>query len=90
MLDVRAVVWLEQYLKRWPKTLLVVSHDREFLNEVATDIIHLNAKTLTQYKYFSSFLFRKKILIWKFEPLDGVHNTQHTHTHSLTLTFALI
>jgi ATPase subunit of ABC transporter with duplicated ATPase domains len=53
MLDVKAVVWLEQYLKRWPKTLLVVSHDREFLNEVTTDIIHLNAKVLTHYKYIS-------------------------------------
>jgi ATP-binding cassette subfamily F protein 3 len=50
MLDVKAVVWLEHYLQRWPKTLLVVSHDREFLNEVATDIIHLNAKVLTSYK----------------------------------------
>jgi ATP-binding cassette subfamily F protein 3 len=34
MLDVSAVVWLENYLKTWTSTLLVVSHDRTFLNNV--------------------------------------------------------
>ena len=30
--------WLEDYLQTWPSTLLVVSHDRAFLDHVATDI----------------------------------------------------
>jgi ATPase subunit of ABC transporter with duplicated ATPase domains len=48
--DVRAVLWLETYLKtKWTHTLLVVSHDREFLNDIATDIIHLNSEQLTYY-----------------------------------------
>jgi ATP-binding cassette subfamily F protein 3 len=34
MLDVSAVVWLENYLKTWSSTLLTVSHDRTFLNNV--------------------------------------------------------
>jgi ATPase subunit of ABC transporter with duplicated ATPase domains len=34
MLDVSAVVWLENYLKTWTSTLLTVSHDRTFLNNV--------------------------------------------------------
>ncbi|KAL0381880.1 UNVERIFIED_CONTAM: ABC transporter F family member 4 [Sesamum angustifolium] len=33
-LDLRAVLWLEEYLCRWKKTLVVVSHDRDFLNTV--------------------------------------------------------
>ncbi|XP_004291178.1 PREDICTED: ABC transporter F family member 4-like [Fragaria vesca subsp. vesca] len=41
-LDLRAVLWLEEYLCRWKKTLVVVSHDRDFLNTVCTDIIHLH------------------------------------------------
>lgn len=50
MLDVRAVLWLESYLKtKWQHTLLVVSHDREFLNDIATDIIYLNSQQLTYY-----------------------------------------
>lgn len=35
---------------KWPKTLLVVSHAREFLNAVTTDTIHLHSKKLTVYK----------------------------------------
>ena len=33
-LDLHAVLWLEDYLTKWPKTLVVVSHAREFLNTV--------------------------------------------------------
>ncbi|KAG2501866.1 hypothetical protein HYH03_000364 [Edaphochlamys debaryana] len=49
-LDLRAVLWLEEYLMRWKKTLIVVSHDREFLNSVTTDIIHLHDNMLHQYR----------------------------------------
>eukprot|EP00227_Mantoniella_beaufortii_P016441 CAMPEP_0197576678 /NCGR_PEP_ID=MMETSP1326-20131121/1606_1 /TAXON_ID=1155430 /ORGANISM="Genus nov. species nov., Strain RCC2288" /LENGTH=816 /DNA_ID=CAMNT_0043139633 /DNA_START=40 /DNA_END=2487 /DNA_ORIENTATION=+ len=55
-LDLRAVIWLEEYLMRWKKTLLVVSHDRDFLNSVSTDIIHLHDQKLSQYRgSFESF-----------------------------------
>ena len=37
-------------LQTWTSTLLVVSHDREFLNMVATDILHLNAQVIDAYK----------------------------------------
>ncbi|PNW88567.1 hypothetical protein CHLRE_01g034950v5 [Chlamydomonas reinhardtii] len=49
-LDLRAVLWLEEYLMRWKKTLIVVSHDRDFLNSVTTDIIHLHDNMLHQYR----------------------------------------
>ncbi|KAJ1914543.1 ATP-binding cassette, regulator of translational elongation [Mycoemilia scoparia] len=56
MLDIPAVVWLEKYLATWPNSLLVVSHDREFLDEVATDIIHQHSERLDQYHgNFASF-----------------------------------
>ena len=44
------MLWLEEYLQRWKKTLVVVSHDREFLNNVCTDIIHLHDLKLTSYR----------------------------------------
>ncbi|XP_042195099.1 ATP-binding cassette sub-family F member 3 [Callorhinchus milii] len=50
MLDVRAILWLENYLQTWPSTILVVSHDRNFLNAVATDIIHLHSQRLETYR----------------------------------------
>ncbi|CAG9460948.1 unnamed protein product [Pedinophyceae sp. YPF-701] len=49
-LDLHAVLWLEQYLLAWPKTVVVVSHAREFLNDVCTDIIHLHSQRLNHYK----------------------------------------
>ena len=37
-LDLDAVLWLESYLAKWPKSLVVVSHDQDFLEEVVTDV----------------------------------------------------
>lgn len=50
MLDVKAILWLENYLQTWPTTLFVVSHDRMFLDAIATDIIFLHSKDLDYYK----------------------------------------
>uniref|UniRef100_A0A8C8I978 ATP-binding cassette sub-family F member 3 n=1 Tax=Oncorhynchus tshawytscha TaxID=74940 RepID=A0A8C8I978_ONCTS len=50
MLDVRAILWLENYLQTWQTTILVVSHDRNFLNAVVTDIIHLHSQRLESYR----------------------------------------
>lgn len=50
MLDIKAIIWLENYLQTWPTTLLVVSHDRNFLDVVPTDIIHLHSQILDVYK----------------------------------------
>jgi ATP-binding cassette subfamily F protein 3 len=41
-LDLDAVVWLEEWLKKYPGTLLLISHDRDFLDGVATHILHLS------------------------------------------------
>ncbi|KAF3434224.1 hypothetical protein FNV43_RR25327 [Rhamnella rubrinervis] len=49
-LDLHAVLWLESYLVKWPKTFIVVSHAREFLNTVVTDILHLQGQKLNIYK----------------------------------------
>ena len=55
-MDLSAVIWLEATLRTWPNTLLLVSHARDFLNNVCTDIIHLHAKRLVMYKGdYSSF-----------------------------------
>ncbi|CAH1271350.1 ABCF1 [Branchiostoma lanceolatum] len=49
-LDLNAVIWLDNYLQRWKKTLLVVSHDQSFLDNVCTDIIHLDMCKLFYYR----------------------------------------
>ncbi|XP_011607088.2 ATP-binding cassette sub-family F member 3 [Takifugu rubripes] len=50
MLDVRAILWLENYLQTWQSTILVVSHDRNFLNAVVTDVVHLHSQRLDSYR----------------------------------------
>ncbi|XP_067945638.1 ATP-binding cassette sub-family F member 3-like [Watersipora subatra] len=51
MLDMKAIIWLENYLQDWPTTLLVVSHDRSFLNSVSTDIFYLtNTQSIEHYR----------------------------------------
>ncbi|MBL8700790.1 MAG: ABC-F family ATP-binding cassette domain-containing protein [Alphaproteobacteria bacterium] len=48
-LDLEASLWLEAFLKRWPRGLILVSHDRNLLNSVPTHILHLNDGQLTLY-----------------------------------------
>ncbi|KAM0865931.1 hypothetical protein ACQ4PT_042942 [Festuca glaucescens] len=72
-LDLRAVLWLEQYLcSQWKKTLIVVSHDRDFLNTVCNDIIHLHDKSLHVYRgnfddFESGYEQKRKEMNKKFE-----------------------
>lgn len=49
-LDFPAVLWLENYLNNYAKTLVVISHDRVFLNNVITDVLHFHKKQLTTYR----------------------------------------
>ncbi|GME60034.1 translation initiation regulator [Neofusicoccum parvum] len=62
MLDVPSITFLSNYLQTYPSTVLVVSHDRAFLNEVATDIIHQHSERLDYYKgaNFDSFYATKE------------------------------
>ncbi|KAL3420850.1 translation initiation regulator [Phlyctema vagabunda] len=62
MLDVPSITFLSNYLQGYPSTVLVVSHDRAFLNEVATDIIHQHSERLDYYKgaNFESFYATKE------------------------------
>ncbi|KAB7772276.1 ABC-F family ATP-binding cassette domain-containing protein [Xanthomonas maliensis] len=48
-LDLDAVYWLEQWLLKYPGTLLLISHDREFLDNVATHTLHLHGGTAKLY-----------------------------------------
>ncbi|KAG1692366.1 hypothetical protein DVH05_025533 [Phytophthora capsici] len=49
-LDLNAVIWLDDYLQKWKKTLLVVSHDADFLNSVCSEVLHLENKKIVNYK----------------------------------------
>lgn len=48
-LDLETIVWLESYLQKYKGTLLLISHDRDFLNNVCGGILHFEGKKLVQY-----------------------------------------
>ena len=48
-LDLEAVLWLEDFLRSYPATILLVSHERDFLNNVVDNILHLSGGKLTLY-----------------------------------------
>ncbi|GGX05351.1 ABC transporter ATP-binding protein [Pigmentiphaga litoralis] len=55
-LDLDAIIWLEDWLKRYPGTLLVISHDRDFLDEVVNVVVHIDDRKLKRYSgNYSSF-----------------------------------
>ncbi|HLI19454.1 MAG TPA: ATP-binding cassette domain-containing protein [Rhodanobacteraceae bacterium] len=48
-LDLDAVLWLEQWLRRYPRTLMVISHDREFLDGTVDHVLHLDQGSARLY-----------------------------------------
>ncbi|MDF2640045.1 MAG: glycosyl transferase family 1 [Novosphingobium lindaniclasticum] len=48
-LDLEATLWLENFLQTYPKTLIVISHERDLLNNVVDHILHLQQGKLTLY-----------------------------------------
>lgn len=62
-LDLNAVIWLDNYLQGWKKTLLIVSHDQSFLDNVCNEIIHLDQKKLQYYK--GNYSMFKKMFVQK-------------------------
>jgi len=55
-LDLDAIIWLEDWLRRYPGTLIVISHDRDFLDGVVKAVVHIDQRKLRRYTGdYSSF-----------------------------------
>ena len=55
-LDLDTIIWLEDWLRRYPGTLIVISHDRDFLDGVVKAIVHIDQRRLRRYTGdYSSF-----------------------------------
>jgi ATP-binding cassette subfamily F protein 3 len=59
-LDIEGAIWLKSHLKRYPHTLLVVSHDKEFLDTVCDAILHLDRGKMTFYRGNYSLFARQR------------------------------
>ena len=49
-LDLDAILWLESWLKSYPGTLMLISHDRDFLDEVVGNVVHVEQRKLMLYR----------------------------------------
>jgi ATP-binding cassette subfamily F protein 2 len=60
-LDLEACVWLEEYLKKWERTLVLISHSQDFLNGVCTTMIDMRKQQLMYYGgNFDSYMKTRK------------------------------
>ncbi len=63
-LDIEAIIWLEDFLARWPGTYLFVTHDRAFLRKLATRILEIDRGKLFDWSCdYDTFLKRKEAAI---------------------------
>lgn len=79
-LDLEACVWLEEYLKKWDRTLVLVSHSMDFLNGVCTNMIDMRQKRLTYYggNYDSYIKTRTELEV---NQMKAYHKQQEEITH---------
>ncbi len=61
-LDIESIVWLEQFLKSTPCTLLMTSHDREFMNRVVTKIAEIDSGEIITYSGDYDFYERERAI----------------------------
>lgn len=59
-LDITAIEWLEQYLKQYPRAVVIVSHDRMFLNKIVTKVYEIEYGVTTSYSGNYSFFEEQK------------------------------
>jgi ATP-binding cassette subfamily F protein 3 len=65
-LDLDTVIWLESWLKSYPGTLILISHDRDFLDSICTHILHIDNQRIDSYtgnySFFEKARHEKRIL----------------------------
>ena len=81
-LDLDAIVWLERWLEDYAGTLLLISHDREFLDNVIQKVVHVHDKKLDLYSgNYSSFEEQRAA---KLECERAMYNKQQTKIEAIT------
>jgi ATP-binding cassette, subfamily F, member 3 len=60
-LDLEALIWFQEYLKGYPGAILMISHDREFLNQLVGSIVEIRQQTLIRFRgNYDAYLVQKE------------------------------
>ncbi|HZH28518.1 MAG TPA: ATP-binding cassette domain-containing protein [Azospirillaceae bacterium] len=87
-LDLEATVWLQNFLRGYPHTLLIVSHDRDLLNAVPTTTVHLDQMKLTAYAGgFDQFERTRRANLERLEALRTKQEQQRRHMQAFVDRF---
>lgn len=87
-LDLEAVIWLENWLRNYRGTLLLISHDREFLDNTASHICHLEARQLRLYPgNYSAFERSRAARLALQQALYAKQQREIAHLHSFVDRF---
>jgi ATP-binding cassette subfamily F protein 3 len=87
-LDLDAVIWLEAWLKAYPGTLLLISHDRDFLDSVATHICHIEQGRTNGYTgNYSAFERQRAERLAQQQAAYASQQREIAHMHSFVERF---
>jgi ATP-binding cassette subfamily F protein 3 len=87
-LDLDAIIWLEDWLKRVPGTLLIISHDRDFLDGVVNVIVHIDERKLKRYSgNYSAFERQRAAQMVLAQSALEKQNRQRAHLESFINRF---
>ena len=82
-LDLEATIWLENYLKNYPHTILLVSHDRDLLNSVPTTTIHVDQGKLVTYSgNYDRFITTRRANIERMQSQNAKTEAARKHVQS--------
>jgi ATP-binding cassette, subfamily F, member 3 len=87
-LDLEASLWLGEFLRRYRQTLILVSHDRQFIDDVADHVLHLGERRLTLYSGgYETFLRTRREALARQQALAARQETQRKHLQAFVDRF---
>lgn len=87
-LDLDAIIWLERWLKSYSGTLILISHDRDFLDPIVNKIIHISQQSLFEYSgNYSDFETQRAIKLSQQQSLFRHQQQKVMHIRSYTDRF---
>jgi ATP-binding cassette subfamily F protein 3 len=87
-LDLEAALWLGEFLRRYRRTLVLVSHDRQFIDDIADHVLHLAERRLTLYSGgYEAFLRARRETLARQQALAVKQEAQRKHLQSFVDRF---